>query len=107
MTNFVITPNTITVLVGEEISYSLNCTYELDSNTINTVAMTITDSDDVDVTSTYGGGTSNADGIVTFGVKGDAAGTYSVSIVVTSVETLPDGTPEQFKAVIILVVEST
>lgn len=105
MTNFVITPNTITVLVGEEVSYNLNCTYELGTNTINTVSMTITDSDDSDVTSTYGGGTSNADGIVTFGVKGVAAGTYSVSIVVTCVETLPDGTAEQFNAVITLKVE--
>lgn len=105
MTNLIITPNEITILTGEEISYNLDCTNELDSNTINTEVMTITDADGTDVTSTYGGGTSDTSGIVTFGVKGIMAGVYTISIVVTCVETLPDGTPEQFNAIITMIVE--
>lgn len=96
MTNLIVTPNSITISVGETVAYNLDCTKELGTNTISTVDLTVTDIDGTDVTATYGGGTTNADGVIVFGVKGIAAGTYTVEFVVTCVEILPDNTAEKF-----------
>lgn len=85
------------MLEGEEIAYSLDITNELDSNTINTHTYKIYDSNDTDVTSTFGGGSSESAGVITFGVKATSTGTYTLQFTITCNETLPDAsTPYEF-----------
>lgn len=81
---------------GEEVSFELDTTEELDGNTVASHTFTIYDSSEIDVTSTFGGGSSIADGIITFGIKGYDVGAYSIVFIVTCNETLPDATANEF-----------
>lgn len=81
---------------GEEVSFELDITDELGSNTVASHTFAIYDSPEVDVTSTFGGGSSITDGIITFGVKGHDVGTYTLGFIITCNETLPDGTASEF-----------
>ena len=85
------------VVLGEELRYSLDCTDELGSMTINYHTFTILDSANTDVTSTMGGGTTQAAGIIAFGIKAAVLGTYALRFIVTCNEALPDAvTPYEF-----------
>lgn len=94
------------LLVGEKEAYELDMADYLDGDTVSTYPMTITDSDGNDVTSNFTGGTSESSGVLTFGLIGYAAGTYTVTIWITCAETLPDGsTARKFKVRFVLVVQ--
>lgn len=94
-----ITPNKKldNVVLGEELQYALDCTAELGDNTVDVHTYEILDADDADVTATMSGGSVELDGIINFGLKCAALGTYKLKFVVTCVETLPDAvTPYEF-----------
>lgn len=81
---------------GEEVSFELDTTGELDGNTVASHVFKIYDSSGTDVTTTFGGGSDIADGVITFGIKAQNVGTYSLEFIVTCNETLPDGNPYEF-----------
>lgn len=96
----------IDIAIGEEISYTLNCTKELDDNTVKDKTMSIADSNGADVTSNFSGGISESSGVITFGIKGYATGTYTITFIVTCNEMLPDGiTYEEFIVSMMLTVK--
>ena len=77
---------------GEEISYTLDITDELGTNTINSISYAIHDSTGTDVTSDFGGGHTESAGIITFGVIAYEVGRYELEFIVTCNEYLPNGT---------------
>jgi hypothetical protein len=77
---------------GEEISYTLDVTDELGTNTVNSVAYAIYNDKDEPVTSNYSGGYSESDGVITFGVIAHDTGSYRLEFIITCNEYLPDGT---------------
>lgn len=79
----------------------------LGSNTVAAITMTITDSDNTDVSSTFGKGVSESSGTVTFGVKGYAEGEYLIKFGVTLDETTPNGESLYFTFELILEVTDT
>ena len=84
--------------VGEEEIFTLDMVDHLDGDTVSSHTMTITDSGAVDVTGNFGGDSSEDSGVLTFGVIGYAAGTYTVTFWVTCNEVLPNAvTPREFK----------
>lgn len=76
---------------GEECNYTLDITGELGTKTVKTVVYSITNDLGVTATSTIGGGSSVASGIITFGVKGATRGKFTLQFIVTCNEFLPDG----------------
>ena len=83
--------------LGEECPYDLDLTDELGDNTVASHTFTISDSSGGDVTSTFGGGSSESAGIITFGVIALSAGEYALQFIVTCNEFLPDSvTPNDF-----------
>lgn len=96
-----ITPTRVldTVVKGEEISYTLDCTSELGTKTIANIAYTIWDSTGADVTATFFGGVSSTDGVILFGLIASEVGEYQLKFIVTCTESLPDMvTPYEFFA---------
>ena len=82
---------------GEECSYTIDITEELGTKTVNTIVYSITNSLGIDATATIGGGSLEASGIITFGVKGATRGKFTLQFIVTCVDLLPDGvTPYEF-----------
>jgi len=77
--------------LGEEYAYELDTTDELGTKTVASHTYTIYDSSEADVTTTFGGGSSVTAGVITFGIKAYAAGTYTLKFIVTCGEYLPDG----------------
>jgi len=100
MTTLKVTPSqSFTQDFGEECSYTLNITDELDTKTVSTVVYSVTNSLGVDATATIGGGKFYSDGIIYFGVKGATLGRFTLLFVVTCTDLLPDGvTPYEFYA---------
>ena len=85
------------LVLGEEIRYTLDCTNELGTMTVNVHTYEILDSDGLDVTLAMGGGSLEADGIIAFGIKAAVLGTYALKFIVTCNEALPDAvTPYEF-----------
>jgi len=83
--------------LGEEYAYALDTTDELGTKTVASHTYKIYDSAGVDVTATFGGGSSITAGVITFGIKAYAVGTYTLKFIVTCGEMLPDGvTPYEF-----------
>lgn len=96
-----ITPTRIldNMVKGEEISFTLDCTSELGTKTVNSVAYTIWNSSGVDVTSDFTGGLTETSGVLLFGVKAYDVGEYQLKFIVTCNEALPDAvTPYEFYA---------
>ena len=93
MADFEITPlSKFSLGEGENVNKTLDITGPLNSNTIATVTMVIKNNLGVVVTTDYGLGTSHASGIITFGIKGDAAGTgFTILFTVVCNENAPDG----------------
>jgi hypothetical protein len=90
-------PQLDNMMLGEEIACKINITKELDINTVDTYTYKIYDSSDTDVTTNFTGGTSIANGTITFGFKGYAIGEYRLEFWVTCVELLPNEvTPYEF-----------
>jgi|LGOV01.1.fsa_nt_gb hypothetical protein len=88
-----ITPtSSFPIAKGEEQVYELSFVKELDGNTVNAVAMTITDNNGTDVTADYGGGTSESNGIILLGIIGYNVGVFTILLVITCNEFLPNGT---------------
>ena len=77
--------------LGEEYAYELDTTDELGTKTVASHTYKIYNSSGTDVTATFGGGSSITAGIITFGIKAYAAGTYTLKFIVTCGEYLPDG----------------
>ena len=85
------------LVLGEEVQYSLDCTAELGTKTVNIHTYTILDSTGDDVTVAMGGGSTEAAGIIAFGIKAAVLGTYALRFIVTCNESLPDTiTPYEF-----------
>lgn len=80
------------MVVGADVSYKVDMTSELGSNTVDTYTYKIYDENNVEVTDNFSGESVIANGIITFGVKGYAAGIYKLMFWVTCVEPLPDET---------------
>lgn len=96
-------PELDAMVVGEEYAYELDVTKELGIKTVNTYTYKIYNSSDVDVTSTFGGGSSILSGIITFGIKAVSTGQYTLQFIVTCNELLPDDiTPYEFYVTLIL-----
>lgn len=94
-----ITPNKKldALVLGEEIRYTLDCTAELGDMTTAGHTYTILDSLGADVTIVMGGGSTEAAGIIAFGIKAAVLGTYALKFIVTCNEALPDlATPYEF-----------
>lgn len=90
-------PKLDNMVVGEEYAYELDTTKELGTKTVASYTYKIYNSSDVEVTSTFGGGSSIASGIITFGIKAVSVGKYTLIFIITCNETLPDGsTPYEF-----------
>ena len=98
MTLSVFPKNTLADMVkGEEASFALNVTGELDNNTVASHTFAIYNSSDADVTSDFGGGSSCSAGVIAFGVKAHDIGYYTLQFEITCNEVLPDGlTPVEF-----------
>lgn len=97
-----ITPrlNLDNMVKGEEISFTLDVTDELDSNTVASHTFKIYNSSGVDFTSYFSGDSSETDGVITFGVIAYDVGNYKIKFWVTCNEFLPDGTtPYEFVVV--------
>ena len=91
--------------LGEEVSYTLNINKELGTNTIASYTYKIYNGV-TDVTATFGGGSSITAGIITFGIKAYAVGTYTLQFIVTCNEVLPDAvTPNEFYVEMIVIIE--
>ena len=85
------------VVVGEEVAFILTLTKELKTKTVNSYTYKVYNSSDVDVTDTFGGGSSILSGVITFGIKAISAGKYILKFIVTCNELLPDEiTPYEF-----------
>ena len=85
------------LVLGEEIRYALDCTDELGSMTVDFHTYTILDAAGADVTVAMGGGSTEAAGIIAFGIKAAVLGTYALRFIVTCNEALPDAiTPYEF-----------
>lgn len=76
--------------IGEELAFELDITNELDTKTVSSYTYKIYDSDDTEVTDTFGGGSSISSGVITFGIKATSTGKYTLKFVVTCNELLPD-----------------
>jgi len=85
------------MLVGEEYAYGLDLTKELNTKTVSSYTYKVYDSSDVEVTDTFGGGSSIEDEVITFGIKAASTGKYTLQFIITCVDLLPDGiTPYEF-----------
>lgn len=94
------------MVVGEETAYTINMAKELDGNTVNTYTYKIYDSENAEVTTNFGGGSSISGGVITFGVIGYATGTYTLDFWVTCAESLPDSsTPYEFTFEMSVIIE--
>lgn len=94
------------MVVGEDYAYELDITKELGTKTVNAYTYKIYDSSDVEVTSTFGGGSSISSGVITFGIKATAIGKYTLKFIVTCNELLPDGiTPYESYATLTVEIE--
>lgn len=79
--------------LGEEVQIDVDVTDELGTNTISSIAYSIFDSDDVNVSSDFSGGVSHdGAGIISFGIIAYAVGKYKFEFIVTCNELLPDAT---------------
>lgn len=86
--------------VGDKAVYTLDISDELNGNTVSSHTFKIYDSDDSEVTSKFGGDSSESSGTITFGVKAYAVGTYTIKFWVTCNEVLPDSsTPVEFPVI--------
>ena len=93
------------MIAGEEYAFELNLNKELGTKTVNTYTYKIYDSSDVEVTGTFGGGSSISSGIITFGVKAVSTGKYTLKFIVTCNELLPDNiTPYEFYVVMTVII---
>jgi len=89
--------DTISMVIGEECAYSLNTIKELKTKTVASYTYKIYNSSGVEVTSTFGGGSSISSGVITFGIKAVSAGKYALQFIITCNEVLPDAvTPYEF-----------
>ena len=79
------------MVAGEEYAYELDLNKELGTKTVAAHTYKIYDSSDVEVTDTFGGGSSISSGVITFGVKAVSAGKYTLIFIVTCDDLLPDG----------------
>ena len=77
--------------LDEDYAFALVFTKELGTKTVASHTYKIYDSAGVDVTATFGGGSSITAGVITFGIKAYAVGTYTLKFIVTCNEYLPDG----------------
>ena len=85
------------MVVGEEAAFALVLTKELGVKTVASYTYKIYNSSDVEVTDTFGGGSSISSGIITFGVKAISKGKYTLIFIVTCDDLLPNGvTPYEF-----------
>ena len=85
------------MIAGEEYAFELDVTPELGAKTVASYTYKIYNSSDVEVTSTFGGGSSISSGVLTFGIKAISTGKYTLKFIVTCDDLLPDGTtPYEF-----------
>ena len=85
------------MVAGEEYAYEVDLNKELGTKTVSSHTYKIYDNSGVEVTNTFGGGSSISSGIITFGVKAVSVGKYTLQFIVTCNELLPDGiTPYEF-----------
>lgn len=85
------------MIAGEEYAYELDVTSELGAKTAASYTYKIYNSSDVEVTDTFGGGSSISSGVITFGIKATSTGKYTLKFIVTCDDLLPDGaTPYEF-----------
>lgn len=83
--------------IGEEITYNIDITGELDGNLVSSHTYHVYNGTGVDVTFSMAGGSAESDGVIAFGVIGTTAGTYKLTFWVTCLEKLPDTvTPYEF-----------
>lgn len=94
------------MVAGEDYAYALILTKELGTKTVASYTYEVYNSSDVDVTSTFGGGSSISSGVITFGIKATTAGKYTLIFIVTCNEMLPDTvTPYEFYVELTLNIE--
>ena len=85
------------MVAGEDYAFELSIVKELSTKTVNSYTYKIYSSSDVEVTDTFGGGSLNSSGVITFGIKAISTGKYTLKFIITCNEMLPDGiTPYKF-----------
>lgn len=82
--------------IGEDYSYEIDLSKRLKSKTVDSYTYKVYNSSDIDVTSTFGGGSIRSGNVITFGIKAISAGEFSLVFAITCTETLPDSTPYEF-----------
>lgn len=93
------------IVLGEETSYELDATKELDTKTVAAYTYKIYDKLGDEKTDILSGGNSILSGVITFGVKAASLGKYTLEFIITCNETLPDGTPYEFYVRLYVVIE--
>lgn len=82
---------------GEEFFTELGLSRRLGTKTVASYSYKIYDSDLLDVSASFSGGSSILDNVITFGIKAAATGRYTLVFTITCAELLPDGiTPYEF-----------
>lgn len=93
------------MVAGEEYAYELDLNRELGVKTVNSYTYKIYNSSGAEVTSTFGGGSIIAAGVITFGIIAASAGKYTLEFIITCNELLPDGsTPYEFYVSLTLII---
>lgn len=99
-------PELDSMAAGEEYAYELDVNKELGTKTVASYTYKIYDSSDVEVTSTFGGGSSIASGVITFGIKATSIGKYTLKFIITCNDLLPDDTtPYEFYVTLTVEIE--
>lgn len=99
-------PELDAMTAGEEYAYELDLNKELGTKTVNTFTYKIYNSSDVEVTSTFGGGSSISSGVITFGIKATSTGKYTLIFIITCDDLLPDDTtPYEFYVTLTVEIE--
>lgn len=87
----------ISMVAGEEYGYTMDLSGELGTKTVSSHTYKLFDSDDNDITSSFGGGSTVAGTDLTFGIIALTVGEYTMQFIVTCNNLLPDGvTPYEF-----------
>lgn len=93
-------------LTDDQVVYSVDMVDHLNGDTVASHTYKVYDSEDVDVTANFGGDSSESSGVLTLGLIAYATGTYTLRVVITCVELLPDGsTPRTYPFELVVTID--
>lgn len=93
-------------LADDQVIYTVDMVEHLNGDTVASHTYKVYDSDDVDVTTNFGGDSLEAAGVLTLGLIAYATGTYTLRVVVTCANLLPDGsTPRTYPIELVVTID--